>query len=415
MAGLLDFGSLMGDDPLKTQLFNLGIGLLAGNQEGNIGRGALFGFQNGQQAIRQNQLLKQQAEDQAMQREMYNWKKQDWDATQAAIAEASAKNPEFAAAFRLNPAAAIRAAYPQVSGADPYFSPYDAANGSLVFNHRDGKYYTPDGKLFTGPIVKAANSPELRGAVKGAEARATADYKPNEMIDGQIFTDTQVADMARGLPTNNFSTPYPVTFGAPGTTATDVREGTTTNQAVAVRNPAGGIRTKTAAQIESEKAQAKADIEVATAGKKIKAEDQAKSEINYGQVAAQADEALRLVDELVKHPGFEAAVGASSKFDPRNYLPGTDATGFNVRLDQIKGKQFLQAFESLKGGGQITEVEGKKATEAIARMNTAVSETEFKQAAEDFKNVIKAGAERARAKVGKVSSMSSGGWSAKRK
>ena len=73
----------------------------------------------------------------------------------------------------------------------------------------------------------------------------------------------------------------------------------------------------------------------------------------------------------------------------------------------------MQAYQGLKGGGQITEVEGKKATDAISRMNTAASEPEFRKAVEDFQTVIKQGLYRAKAKAGgKQSSMSAGGWSA---
>ena len=80
-------------------------------------------------------------------------------------------------------------------------------------------------------------------------------------------------------------------------------------------------------------------------------------------------------------------------------IPGTEAADFTVLLDQIKGKQFLEAFETLKGGGQITEVEGRKATEAMARMNTAQSENEFKAALQEFKGIVQQGVERAKQKA----------------
>lgn len=49
-------------------------------------------------------------------------------------------------------------------------------------------------------------------------------------------------------------------------------------------------------------------------------------------------------------------------------------------LDKIKGGVFLNAFESLKGGGQITELEGKKAEEAGARLLTTQSPEDFRAA-----------------------------------
>lgn len=54
-------------------------------------------------------------------------------------------------------------------------------------------------------------------------------------------------------------------------------------------------------------------------------------------------------------------------------------------LDKIKGGVFLNAFESLKGGGQITELEGKKAEEAGARLLTTQSPEDFRAALAELK------------------------------
>jgi hypothetical protein len=60
----------------------------------------------------------------------------------------------------------------------------------------------------------------------------------------------------------------------------------------------------------------------------------------------------------------------------------------------------LQAFESLKGGGQITQIEGEKATSALNRMNTAQSEVEFIKAAREFEENVRTGMELAKRKTG---------------
>ena len=403
---------------LSNPLFNIGMGILASNRGnyGNAGaalsQGALLGLQQTQQQkqatqinkLRDIQLKNQTTEADTLKRQ------------QDAITKFKQNFPELASAVDIDPKSAIKAAYPQISNnsADPYFTVVATDKGLGAFNNRTGEFsLLPSAE--GGALVKSTDSPLVRGAVKGAEAQAGAAWKPNTDIDGVVLTDEQVSRMAHGnnpipfspqpitgLPTNNFNTPYPVTFGAPGTTATDLAEGVTGEQSISVGNPArpnvdGGIRVPTAAELAGKKKAAE-----------VTAEDTAKARADVNKAIAQGEETLKLIDELVgskdgsikPHPGFEAAVGTSSKFDPRNYLPGTDATGFNVRLDQLKGKQFLQAFESLKGGGQITEVEGKKATDAIARMNTAVSETEFIQAARDFQNTIRGALDRAKAKAG---------------
>jgi hypothetical protein len=144
-------------------------------------------------------------------------------------------------------------------------------------------------------------------------------------------------------------------------------------------------------------------LQGAIAGAKTGATTEAKSRtearLEAPQAVAQAEEAIKLVDDLLKAPGFKQAVGGSRLLGIQK-IPGTDAKDFDVRLDQLKGKQFLQAFESLKGGGQITEVEGKKATDAIARMDAASSEAEFTKAAKEFQGVIRQGMERAKQKGG---------------
>lgn len=117
-----------------------------------------------------------------------------------------------------------------------------------------------------------------------------------------------------------------------------------------------------------------------------------------GQARAKAEESLpkiedlsaatiTQVDELVAHPGFESAVGATA-LPYASRVHGTAEADFVNRLDQLKGGAFLQAIEQLKGSGQITEVEGTKATQAVNRMSTATSEGEFRAAANNYKSVI---------------------------
>jgi hypothetical protein len=104
-------------------------------------------------------------------------------------------------------------------------------------------------------------------------------------------------------------------------------------------------------------------------------------------VVKTADESIALIDDALNHPGRETATGMSGMIDPRNYWRGSDAKDFGVRLDQIKGQAFLQAFQSLRGGGAITEREGQAATNAIARLNTAQSDAEFEKSLKDLRKI----------------------------
>jgi hypothetical protein len=111
------------------------------------------------------------------------------------------------------------------------------------------------------------------------------------------------------------------------------------------------------------------------------------------------------------HPGFEMTVGATLLPGAR-FVPGSPAADFQARFDQLKGESFLQAYETLKGGGQITNIEGEKGTQAITRMSLAQSEKEFIAAARELQGIIKKGVERAQSRVSSAESVAGGPRSA---
>jgi hypothetical protein len=97
------------------------------------------------------------------------------------------------------------------------------------------------------------------------------------------------------------------------------------------------------------------------------------------------------------HPGFETVVGFTL-FPGARFIEGTDAAGFDAYLKQIEGQAFLQAFETLKGGGQITVIEGEKATAALSRMKRSTNEVEFVKAAREFSDILRGGLEKSDAR-----------------
>jgi hypothetical protein len=60
----------------------------------------------------------------------------------------------------------------------------------------------------------------------------------------------------------------------------------------------------------------------------------------------------------------------------------------NALAEQLEGQAFLQAFQSLKGAGAITENEGKKASAAIARLNRSQSKTDYVQALNELRGIL---------------------------
>jgi len=93
------------------------------------------------------------------------------------------------------------------------------------------------------------------------------------------------------------------------------------------------------------------------------------------------------------HPGFEGVVGMG--VPGIRFIPGTQAASFDALFRQAEGGAFLQAYESLRGTGQITEIEGTKATSALTRMERSQTEVEFVKAAREFADVIRGAVARA--------------------
>jgi hypothetical protein len=155
--------------------------------------------------------------------------------------------------------------------------------------------------------------------------------------------------------------------------------------ASSIRAPGQGYGKTTQQQIEEDAA-------------RIRATEQAKADVvpnsQRQQASLSADYLFNTIGKALTHKGRETATGLSGSLDPRNYIPGTDAKNFRVLMDQIQGSAFLKAYESLKGGGAITQIEGEKAERAIARLNTAQSDDEFKSALIEFQDIVKAGRDR---------------------
>jgi len=120
---------------------------------------------------------------------------------------------------------------------------------------------------------------------------------------------------------------------------------------------------------------------------KAEAEARAEARLLLPQLRATTQSALDTVTQLLNHPGFSAVVGVPDPFKGGfgfYTVPASEARGAAALLEQVRGQAFLQAFETLKGAGQITEREGEAATAAITRMQSSLSEADFKKAAQDF-------------------------------
>jgi hypothetical protein len=133
------------------------------------------------------------------------------------------------------------------------------------------------------------------------------------------------------------------------------------------------------------------------ASQKTQGEAQGTAVAALPTIESTANRALDTINKIRTHPGKQYGVGVAGVLPG---IPGTQQKGFVTLVDQAKGQTFLEAFNSLRGGGAITESEGKKATEAFARLDRAQTAEDFDAALADLEAVIKEGVRVARVKAG---------------
>lgn len=213
--------------------------------------------------------------------------------------------------------------------------------------------------------------------------RATDLLVENEQ--GQLVPNEQLINLKKTLKESEAQPYYTPLQTTEGIQTFDARTGK-----VVPLTSAGG----TVLQAPQFNPQLQAQLTGAKEAAKMTAESETQKALDAPKIIQKTQETITLLDDLLKAPGLDQAVGTSRLF-PLHMIPGTAARDFDIRLEQLKGKQFLEAFESLKGGGAITELEGKKAQSAISRMDASGSEEEFKKAVLDFKQIVQAAQKRA--------------------
>jgi hypothetical protein len=113
-----------------------------------------------------------------------------------------------------------------------------------------------------------------------------------------------------------------------------------------------------------------------------------------------ADRITRDIDETLNDPALSQATGIES-WSPVTLRPSSARA--ESRIAKVQSGAFLQAFESLKGAGAITEQEGKAATDALTRLSrTDMSDADYRRALEDFKMEVSKLLDIARQKAGQA-------------
>lgn len=136
-----------------------------------------------------------------------------------------------------------------------------------------------------------------------------------------------------------------------------------------------------------------------------------KAVVDWPKAEATANELIALVDKVEKHPGLDAAMGViKGKLSPlAQPFKAQEIEDFRALKGQLTGNVFLQAFEYIKGAGQITEIEGTKATDALLAMRDTQSPEQFKELLDTFRTNVKLGMKKAKDKAERAKKNLDGG------
>lgn len=193
--------------------------------------------------------------------------------------------------------------------------------------------------------------------------------------------------------------------------AVTVREFGGTSNIVDPGNRLGGGTVRQLLTPEQER-EAKAAEAGAVSGAQTAAKADAERAAGAAKVEGQAEDVLRTVTQLKNSPGLPYILGWYSKAP---IVPNTAQAAADALAKQIEGQTFLQAFESLKGGGQITEIEGQQAKQAVSRLSRAQSVADYTDALDELVMIANRAVRRARGEgttnPAQSGAQPKGGWS----
>lgn len=247
------------------------------------------------------------------------------------------------------------------------------------------------------PLVPGGSADMGFGTAAGTPpmpARVQVDFlspEQNQMLSQLIGTmppaqaDQFMAQFAGGVRTAQSGGAGPAA-GAPVRVPTKAEEAASTE----------------AAKIQTQLAYAGQTAQAAAAEKGLAttAEAQAKLRMELPKMQSSRNLVNQSAKQLLEHKGLDQIVGGMGGRIPDGpaamkyfnfVMAGTPAADAMALHNQVKGEVFLQAYNTLKGGGQITEIEGQKAEQAMARMDRAQSKEAYRKAVQEFVDAVNAG------------------------
>jgi hypothetical protein len=129
-------------------------------------------------------------------------------------------------------------------------------------------------------------------------------------------------------------------------------------------------------------------------------EAQGKASASLPTIETNATFMTTSIDALLADPSLGSVTGPMQGGLPA--MTGGQSRA-QSRIDQVLGQAFLQAFETIKGAGAITEQEGAAATNAMTRLRTQrMGDADYRAAVEDLRAKIEDLVELARSRAGQA-------------
>jgi len=264
---------------------------------------------------------------------------------------------------------------------------YDANTGDIVAQYPKG----------AGPkyITDALGNPVLLGG--GGGGNFNMGNAPTAPTQGSI--DDQLNNLGSMNPPTVPTQSSPLTPPTQGNVPAPATQGPNQRTLMGPRRLANGdieYNGKIFASPAAAKSVFETDQNIAQKVGETTALNQIEAQSNLGKVIDDTDFALQTVRSLKNSPGLPAIVGqpfSISKIQKGGLgllgaAPGTNAADATALWKQIQGQAFLDAFERLRGGGAITQIEGEKATAAKARLDRAQSIEAITSALNDLEGIF---------------------------
>lgn len=122
---------------------------------------------------------------------------------------------------------------------------------------------------------------------------------------------------------------------------------------------------------------------------------QAEAVVSAPSAVTAATNNINVVDQLLQNDRFAGATGAL-----QGRVDITADQGALALLEQVRGAAFLEGVQGLEGYGAITEIEGQKAEQAIARLKRTQNVDDFRAALVELRGILSAGLSRQKAIAG---------------